>query len=232
MNIKTEIENIKTDWKDILLDIYKDNSVYFSDLQEYLNQELEKYNGLLEIYPPANLIFNCFNFFNFNDMKVVLIGQDPYHGPNQAMGLSFSVSKNIKVPPSLKRIYKEIETDLNININKNTGDLTRWANQGVLLLNTALTVRQSKPSSHSKYWIKFTDLIIKYINQNSDKLVFLLWGNHAKKYKEYLDLEKHYILEASHPSPLARTGWFGCKHFSKTNQLLKNNNKNEINWEN
>ena len=231
MNIKTEIENIKTNWKDILLDIYQNESDYFNNLQEQLNQEVDKYKDLLEIYPPANLIFNCFNFFNLNDMKVVLIGQDPYHGPNQAMGLSFSVSKNIKVPPSLKRIYQEIETDLNIQMNKNNGDLTSWANQGILLLNTSLTVRQSKPSSHSKYWIKFTDLIIRYINQNSEKIVFLLWGNHAKKYKNYIDSEKHYVLEASHPSPLARTGWFGSKHFSKTNQILKNNNKNEINWE-
>lgn len=230
INLSEEINNINSDWKEILLTVCKNNNSYINNLQNYLIEEGKLYDNLIKILPPKNLIFNCFNYFNFNKLKVVILGQDPYHGINQAMGLSFSVGKNIKLPPSLKRIYKEIESDLNIAKDYNNGDLTNWAKQGVLLLNTALTVREGNPGSHSKIWIEFTNEIIKYINEHSEGIVFLLWGNHAKKYKSFVDLNKHYCLEASHPSPLARNGWFGCKHFSKTNEILKNNNKSVIDW--
>lgn len=232
MNIKFEIEQIKTDWKDVLLKMYENDTEYFLKIESFLKDETDKFEDFLEIYPPNNLIFNCFNYFNVEDLKVIILGQDPYHGPNQAMGLSFSVSDNIKTPPSLKRIFKEIEDDLDLTLDKNNGNLEKWANQGVLLLNTALTVRQSNPGSHSSIWIQFTNKIIEYINKNSNQVIYMLWGNHAKKYKKIINVEKHYCLEASHPSPLARSGWFGCKHFSNSNKILKDNNKKEINWKN
>ena len=231
IDLKDLLENISTDWKDVLINIYSQNLEYFIQLEKNLNNEIELYNNLLEICPPPKLIFNCFNQFNLDKLKIIIIGQDPYHGNGQAMGLSFSVPINVKVPPSLKRIYQELETDLNINIDKTSGDLTQWAKQGILFLNTALTVRQGKPASHSKYWIQFTNLLIKFISEKHNGLIFLMWGNHAKKYKSIIDEKKHYFLESSHPSPLARTGWFGCKHFSKTNEILKKNNKIDIKWE-
>ena len=170
------------------------------------------------------------NICEFNNLKVILLGQDPYHQKGQAMGLSFSVPENIKIPPSLVNIYKELKTDCNLQLLH--GDLTKWAKQGVLLLNTSLTVRESCPNSHQKYWRPFTDNLIKYISDNKEGLVFLLWGGHAKNKKKLIDFNKHYVLEANHPSPLSanRGGWFGCKHFSKTNDFLQKNGKKEICW--
>lgn len=228
-NIKQIISEISTDFKDILLNIYQHNLDYFDSLEKYLNQQKEDFEGLAEIYPPQKHIFASFNKFNLNDLKVILIGQDPYHGPNQAMGLCFSVPDSVKLPPSLKNMYKELESDL--NIKKNSGDLTDWAKQGVLLLNTALTVRQSKANSHSKIWNKFTQLILEEITKRKKDVVFLLWGNHAKNYKKYI-IGSHYYLEANHPSPLSanRGGWFGCKHFSQTNDILTKLGIEKINW--
>jgi uracil-DNA glycosylase len=206
------------------------NNKYFDELKNFLNQEIEIYGESLEIFPPQENIFECMNICEFNNLKVILLGQDPYHQKGQAMGLSFSVPENIKIPPSLVNIYKELKTDC--NLEHSNGDLTKWAKQGVLLLNTSLTVRESCPNSHQKYWRPFTDNLIEYISDNKEGMVFLLWGGNAKDKKKLIDIEKHYVLEANHPSPLSanRGGWFGCKHFSKTNDYLKKNGKKQINW--
>lgn len=230
-NINNLVDQLNTDWKAIINKIIAENKEYFEELQVFLDKDYKNFEGFLDIYPPNNLVFNCFNQFNFDQLKVIIIGQDPYHSHGQAMGLSFSVPQDIKLPPSLKRIFKEINEDLKIE-TPNSGDLTFWSQQGVLLLNTALTVRQNKPSSHSKIWKTFTKLIINYISNNADNIIFLLWGNHAKSYKKIINLDKHHCLESSHPSPLARTGWFGCKHFSKTNEILSEIKKDPINWSN
>ena len=230
-NTKELVNQLNTDWKSVINKIISENQEYFEELQTFLDKDYKDFEGFLDIYPPNNLVFNCFNQFNVDQLKVVILGQDPYHSHGQAMGLSFSVPSNVKLPPSLKRIYKEINEDLKIETPSN-GDLTFWSQQGVLLLNTALTVRQNKPNSHSKIWKTFTTLIINYINNNTENIIFLLWGNHAKSYKKLINLDKHHCLESSHPSPLARTGWFGCKHFSKTNEILSNINKDPINWSN
>ena len=221
---------ITTDWKHIIEnEINKDE---YSKLEEFIKKEYcEK-----KVYPPKDDIFKAFNYFNFDKLKVVILGQDPYHQFGQAHGLSFSVNKEIKIPPSLKNIYKELISDLNLpSTGFNHGNLEQWAEQGVLLLNTSLTVLESKPNSHSKRWRQFTNLIIKYIVENSDKIIFMLWGNNAKKIKKLFSediLEKHYFLEATHPSPLGanKGGWFNCKHFSKCNEILLKNNKKKISW--
>ena len=223
------MEFIKTNWKPILENIIQNN---LPNIYSQLEKEREDFDGLCEIYPPKEFIFNAFNFFNFEDLKIVIIGQDPYHQPKQANGLSFSVSDGIKIPPSLKNIFKEIYKE-NLESLPENGNLEYLAKQGVLLLNNSLTVRQSKPNSHLKYWKGFSDKIVKYINDNSDnKIIFMLWGNNAKKMKKIIDNEKHYILEATHPSPLGanKGGWFGCDHFNKANTYLKDNNRNVIKW--
>ena len=224
-----KLPNIENEEWNIFLEKEK-NKKYFSDLEIFLQKEIEIYKDSLEIFPPKENIFECMNICEFNNLKVILLGQDPYHQKRQAMGLSFSVPENIKIPPSLVNIYKELKTDCNLQLLH--GDLTKWAKQGVLLLNTSLTVRESCPNSHQKYWRPFTDNLIKYISDNKEGLVFLLWGGHAKNKKKLIDFNKHYVLEANHPSPLSanRGGWFGCKHFSKTNELLKKNGKKEICW--
>ena len=200
---------------------------YFVNLVRFLHSE--KAAGKT-IYPPGSLIFNAFALTPFDKVKVVILGQDPYHGPNQAHGLSFSVPDNVPAPPSLKNIYKEIESDLGIRLNKN-GNLENWAKQGVFLLNAVLTVRASEPTSHSRIgWIEFTDAVIKTISDNTEGVVFMLWGNFARGKKELIDSTKHYILEAAHPSPLARGAFFGCKHFSKCNTILKELGKTPIDW--
>lgn len=203
---------------------------HFHDLECFLEKENEIYGDSLEIFPKEDKIFNSMNICDFSNLKVVLLGQDPYHQKGQAMGLSFSVPENIKIPPSLVNIYKELKTDC--NIEHTNGDLTNWAKQGVLLLNTSLTVRESCPNSHQKYWRPFTDNLIKYISDNKEGIVFLLWGGNAKDKKKLIDSEKHYILEANHPSPLSanRGGWFGCKHFSKTNDYLREKGEKTIMW--
>ena len=215
-------------WKYFLNNQKKEK--YFHDLECFLKKENEIYGDSLEIFPKEDKVFNCMNICDLSNLKVVLLGQDPYHQKGQAMGLSFSVPENIKIPPSLVNIYKELKTDC--NIEHTNGDLTNWAKQGVLLLNTSLTVRESCPNSHQKYWRPFTDNLIKYISDNKEGIVFLLWGNNAKDKKKLIDFEKHYILEANHPSPLSanRGGWFGCKHFSKTNNILEKNGKTKILW--
>tara|TARA_X000000950_G_C13772274_1_gene601499 strand:+ start:112 stop:789 length:678 start_codon:yes stop_codon:yes gene_type:complete len=216
---------ISTNWREIV------ESYDFTLINLFLNKEEEKFKDWLEIYPPKDMIFNCFNHFDIENTKVVVIGQDPYIRKNQAMGLSFSVPKNMKVPPSLKNIIKEINISLSLNNDLNTGDLTNWAKQGVLLLNRSLTVREGKSNSHKKIWLPFTEMIVKYISNNLENIVFLLWGRNAEEVKTYIDSDKHLILISGHPSPLNRKKDFiGNKHFIKTNTYLKLNNKSEIDW--
>ncbi|MBE3669556.1 uracil-DNA glycosylase [Vibrio navarrensis] len=184
------------------------------------------------IYPPAKDVFNAFRFTEFNQVKVVILGQDPYHGPNQAHGLCFSVLPGIKPPPSLLNMYKELAQDIEGFQIPAHGFLQSWAEQGVLLLNTVLTVEQGKAHSHATSgWEVFTDRVIEAINQHQQGVVFLLWGSHAQKKGRFIDRNKHYVLSASHPSPLsAHRGFLGCRHFSQTNQLLSQQGKTPIHW--
>lgn len=222
--ITEALNNIKTDWKDIIENIL----LNFPILEKQLLEEENNLKKLLKIFPPKELIFNCFNYFNFQDLKVVIIGQDPYHQNNQANGLCFSVNDNIKIPPSLNNIFKEMYNDKNIKIKN--GNLEYLSKQGILLLNTTLTVRESSPNSHYKYWKGFTDKVIDYILSNSENIVFLLWGNNAKKLLKNKNHKSHYILESNHPSPLSanRGGWFNNGHFEKTNIYLENLGKKKI----
>ncbi len=201
---------------------------YFRDLKEFLIKEKQKFT----LYPPGSYIFNAFNLTPFQQVKVVILGQDPYHGPGQAHGLCFSVPEGIKRPPSLINIYKEIETDMQINMPL-SGNLERWAMQGVLLINAILTVRAGQAGSHqNKGWETFTDAVIKSLSDEKEHLVFLLWGSYAQAKLSLIDADKHYILKAVHPSPLsASRGFFGCRHFSKTNAYLKSQGKEEIDWQ-
>ena len=201
---------------------------YFSILNQFLKQEYKEQT----IFPEKKLIFNALNSIPFNKVKVVIIGQDPYHGKGQAHGLSFSVTEGIKTPPSLVNIFKEIESDLKIN-NHGKGDLKKWAKQGVLLLNATLTVRENTAGSHqNKGWEQFTDQIISTISEERKDLVFLLWGKFAQNKAKLIDKNKHHILMSSHPSPLSSyRGFLGCKHFSECNNILKRDNKTEINWQ-
>ncbi len=182
-------------------------------------------------YPPGPLIFNAFNTTPFEEVKVVILGQDPYHGPGQAMGLSFSVSRQVPVPASLKNIYKELNSDVGATIPQH-GDLSSWAHQGVFLLNAVLTVEHKKAGSHRHLgWQQFTDAVIAQLSEQRSELVFLLWGNFARSKRDLIDAEKHLILEAAHPSPLARGAFFGCKHFSKTNEYLSATGQSTIQWQ-
>jgi uracil-DNA glycosylase len=183
------------------------------------------------IYPPGPLIFNAFNKLPFDKVKVVILGQDPYHGAGQAMGLSFSVPKNINPPPSLKNIYKELHDDIGMKIPAH-GDLSRWAEQGVLLLNASLTVRANEPNSHALIgWQEFTNSVIRKLSDEKKGLVFLLWGKFAQEKEALIDQTKHFILKAAHPSPFsANNGFFGCRHFSKTNRLLMKQGLEPIDW--
>lgn len=226
-----DLQNINTDWKEIITKIL--NSEKLGSIEEKLSEEYQNFEGLSEIYPKKELIFNAFNYFNFKDLKVVIIGQDPYHQPNQANGLCFSVNDNIKIPPSLKNIFKEIYSNYNLELpNLTNGNLEYLAKQGVLLLNNTLTVRQSSPNSHLQIWKGFSNEIINYILQNNENIVFLLWGNNAKKILKNKDIKNNYILEANHPSPLSanKGGWFGNQHFTKTNEILEKCNKEKITW--
>ena len=177
-------------------------------------------------------IFSALKLTSYKDCKVLILGQDPYHGPNQAHGLAFSVNIGIKTPPSLQNMYKELRDELGLYV-PNNGYLVPWAEQGILLLNTALTVRAGAANSHSKIgWEIFTDNIIKYLNDREDPVIFVLWGGNARKKKSFINTDKHYILEAAHPSPLsAHNGFFGCGHFKKINEILSNLGKKEINWQ-
>ena len=219
---KVEIEE---SWYSLLENEF--NKDYFNEIRSFIRQEYKNKT----IFPPAKLIFNAFNLTPINKIKVVIIGQDPYHGEGQAHGLSFSVPKDIRIPPSLLNIYKELKEDINKEIPKH-GFLESWANQGVLLLNSVLTVESGKPNSHKNIgWEKFTESVIEKISIKKDKLVFLLWGNYAQKKEDFIDSNKHLILKSAHPSPLsAYNGFFGSKHFSKTNNFLKKNNIEEILW--
>ena len=213
-------------WKPVLKEEFEKS--YFTELIDFVKSE---YTTKV-CYPKGNQIFSAFDHCHFDQVKVVIIGQDPYHGPNQANGLCFSVNDGIPFPPSLQNIFKEIETDLNIPIPK-TGNLERWADQGVFLLNATLTVRQSEAGSHQgKGWEKFTDAVIKQISANSKDVVFLLWGGFAQKKAALIDASKHHILKSGHPSPLSanRGFWFGNKHFSQTNTFLKSKGLKEIEW--
>lgn len=204
------------------------NKPYFKNLMEFVNQEYQTHL----CFPPKNEIFNAFNVCNFNDVKVVIIGQDPYHGFNQANGLCFSVNDGVKHPPSLVNIFKEIEADLGIPYPE-SGNLMRWAKQGVLLLNATLTVRAHKAGSHQKKgWETFTNAVIKQLNANKTNLIFLFWGGYAKQKTKLIDKEKHQVLTSGHPSPLSanRGYWFGNKHFSKTNYLLEQVSQLPLIW--
>ena len=216
---------ITKNWLEILKDEF--SKPYFPHLQKFLQEEY----STKTIYPAMENIFNAMNYCKYDDVKVVIIGQDPYHEPGQAMGLSFAVPEGVILPPSLKNIFKEIESDTGI-VPTQSGDLRRWAVQGVLLLNSVLTVRRAAANSHkNKGWENFTTAVIKKVNEKQTPVVFLLWGNNAKAFRELITNPIHKILLAPHPSPLsAHTGFFGCKHFSKCNQFLKANNLKEIDW--
>lgn len=226
--IRSQIENLKYNWKDYLLKYDE----LIKNIDDKLKIEKSTYEPSLKILPPDNLIFNSFNHFDFDKLKVVFIGQDCYHGKGQANGLCFSVPEDMKkTPPSLRNIFKELHNDLGILRTKT--DFTDLANQGILFLNTSLTVREKCPESHMEFWLPYTTEILKDISNNSDQIIFVLWGNYAKSKKKYIDCNKHYILEAKHPSPLSanRGGFFGCKHFSKINSKLTEWGKIPIQWD-
>lgn len=227
---QTKLDQIRLDssWKAALAPFL------LSDKMESLREFLvaEKHAGKT-VYPPNSLIFNALDTTPIAQVKAVILGQDPYHGPNQANGLSFSVQKGLAIPPSLRNIFHELNTDLNIPVSKH-GDLSAWAEQGVLLLNSVLTVEAGQPTSHQKQgWEDFTDTVIDVLNQQSEHIVFILWGAYAQKKGQRIDQNKHLVLKAAHPSPLAanRGGFFGCQVFSKTNHYLKQNGKSPINWQ-
>lgn len=217
---------IEQSWKTQLEQEFEQS--YFVKIVDFLKEEKRK--GTI-IYPNTADIFTAFKLTPFTQVKVVILGQDPYHNPYQAHGLSFSVQKGIAAPPSLINIFKEINADLGIDI-PNTGNLSHWAQQGVLLLNASLTVEAHKPMSHSKIgWHIFTDAVIKKISEQKEHVVFLLWGKFAQSKAPLIDEHKHFILKAAHPSPLsAYNGFWGCKHFSKTNDYLQSKNKKPIDW--
>jgi len=202
-------------------------SPYFKELKDFLKIESDNFT----IYPKEDEIYNAFNQTPFDNVKVIIIGQDPYHGESQANGLSFSVKKGVKLPPSLKNIYKEIESDIGIKLPQ-SGDLTAWTKQGVLLLNATLTVRAQSPGSHQKKgWEKFTDAVIQKLSDEKENLAFILWGKYAQDKGVSIDSNKHFIIKSAHPSPFAaRKGFFGSKPFSKTNEFLKSKNIIPIDW--
>ena len=221
-NSSVKIDN---SWKKLLEQEF--TSPYFQNLKTFLVKEKKQF----VIYPKGKDIFSAFNLTPVEKVKVVIIGQDPYHGPNQANGLCFSVSDGIAFPPSLKNIFKELCNDMSCKMPK-SGNLEHWAKQGILMLNATLTVRAHQAGSHQRQgWEEFTDSIIKKISAEKDNLIFLLWGKFAQSKEKYIDLNKHYILKASHPSPFsAHSGFFGCKHFTKTNEILNTLKLDEIKW--
>ena len=216
---------LEDSWNKVLGDEFEKD--YMLKLKAFLlkeNQDGKK------IYPPENCIFNAFSHTPFYNVKVVIIGQDPYHGPKQAHGLAFSVQKGVAIPPSLRNIFKEAASNIPDFKIPDNGELTKWADEGVLLLNAILTVRAGEPGSHQKKgWEQFTDQAIKVLAEKRNGIVFLLWGNYAQAKAAFIDNKKHFILKAPHPSPLAR-GFLGCKHFSKTNEILEKIGKSGINW--
>lgn len=213
------------DWDRLLENEIK--SEYFVKLWDFILEEYERYT----IYPPKNNIFNCLRYTAYSETSVVILGQDPYHGPDQAHGLCFSVKEGVKPPPSLKNIFKELNIEYNMPVPK-SGELYGWAKQGVLLLNTTLTVREGKPQSHTgRGWERFTDEIIKLLNKSEKPIVFMLWGANAREKKTLISNPCHLILESCHPSPLsAYHGFFGCNHFTLANEFLTANNRPPIDW--
>lgn len=226
LEIKLDKIKINADWLEFLEEEFK--KPYFLDIKR---QYIETLKAGKNIYPPANLTFNAFNLTPLNSLKIVLLGQDPYHKQNQAMGLSFSVPKGVQIPPSLRNIFKELNADLGVKIPQN-GDLSAWARQGVLLLNAIFSVEENKPLSHSLWgWQEFSDNIIKKLSLEKEGLIFILWSKFAQSKKSLINTRKHFILEAAHPSPLARQGFLGCRHFSKSNALLEKLGKEPIKWD-
>jgi uracil-DNA glycosylase len=217
---------IEQSWKDALADEF--GKPYFESLVRFLHKE--KSEGKM-IFPPGSQIFKAFDLTPVDQVKVVILGQDPYHGPGQAHGLSFSVPENVPAPPSLKNIFKEIESDMGVRMS-GYPNLESWARQGVLLLNAVLTVRSGEAASHSRIgWEQFTDAVIRYISDNCEGVVFMLWGNFARGKRELIDASRHCVLEAAHPSPLARGAFFGCRHFSRANAWLAGTGKSPVNWQ-
>lgn len=220
--MQVQIEN---SWKEALQSEF--DKPYFAELVRYLHEQ--KREGRT-IYPPGSQIFKAFELTPVDEVKVVILGQDPYHGPGQAMGLSFSVPDGIAAPPSLRNIFKEVESDLGVRMSGRP-NLENWAKQGVLLLNAILTVRAGEPASHSAIgWQQFTDSVIKYLSDNRQGIVFMLWGAFARSKAELIDHTRHLVLEAAHPSPLARGAFFGCRHFSRANGYLTAQGKEPIDW--
>ena len=224
INVKL-VDSLNNDWEKVLYSSF--SATYFQELIQFLDTEIATH----EIFPSAKLIFSAFQHSSFHKTKVVIIGQDPYHGPGQAQGLSFSVPPNFPLPPSLRNIYKELYNDLEV-IRMN-GNLSPWVNQGVLLLNAVLTVRSGEPGSHAKRgWEKFTEEVISQLSQEKESVVFVLWGAYAQKLAKHIDSQKHLIIQAAHPSPLSanRGGFFGTKPFSKINQYLVETGHEAIDW--
>lgn len=213
-------------WDEALAPLFADEK--YLKIREFLKREY----SLHVVYPDAYDLYNCFKYTPIEEVKVVILGQDPYHEPNQAHGLCFSVKPNVPLPPSLKNIYKEIESDVGVK-EPNCGDLTKWAKQGVLLLNTTLTVREHMANSHSKCgWAWFTDSVIKLVSDKCENVVFILWGGNARSKAPLIDKSKHAVIESAHPSPLsAYNGFFGSKCFSRTNEYLKTHGKTPIDWQ-
>ena len=214
------------DWNERLAPLFADER--YRKIRSFL---IEEYKNFV-VYPDMYDLYNCFRYTPFEKLKVVLLGQDPYHNVGQAHGLCFSVQDGIQKPPSLENIFKELKTDIGCELPK-SGNLTKWANEGVLLMNTSLSVREHQANSHAKCgWAWFTDSVIKLISDQKEHVVFILWGGNARSKKSLIDAKKHYVLECAHPSPLsAYNGFFGCKHFSKTNEYLKKHNLDPIDWD-
>ncbi len=217
---------IESSWKQALQSEFE--KPYFAELVRFLHREKEA--GKV-IFPPGGQIFRAFELTPLDQVKVVILGQDPYHGYGQAMGLCFSVPDGVPAPPSLKNIFREIENDLGVPMS-GSPNLEPWARQGVLLLNAILTVRSGEPASHSAIgWQPFTDAVIRCVSDHCEGVVFLLWGNYARSKRDLIDASRHFVLEAAHPSPLARGAFFGCRHFSRTNELLARQGKTPVNWQ-
>ncbi|MCO5231665.1 MAG: uracil-DNA glycosylase [Chitinophagales bacterium] len=225
MNTQEINPDIASSWKSVLWDEFQRDS--FRQLKDFLKHE--KANGKT-IYPPAPLIFNAFNSTPFDQLKVVILGQDPYHGDGQAHGLSFSVPQGIKAPPSLVNIFKELQREFGYPIPSH-GNLSKWAQQGVLLLNAMLTVEANSPASHQKKgWEQFTNAVIQHISDKKEGIVFILWGRYAQEKISFIDTNKHFILKSAHPSPFSATKFFGCNHFIQTNEILQNQGLAPIDW--
>lgn len=220
-------DTLDASWQELLADEFE--KPYWAELEAFVSQQRAENPG--RIYPPEDKVFAALNFASYDDVRVVLLGQDPYHGPNQAHGLSFSVERGVSVPPSLRNMYKELEADLGVKPPKH-GSLESWAEQGVIMLNAVLTVRHKQANSHKKQgWEKFTDAVIKKLSAREEPMVFLLWGGSAKKKIKLIDTDKHTVIQSAHPSPLsAHNGFFGSKPYSKVNEALEGMGKQPIDW--